>query len=212
MGRWTGSGVDEGMSRPTASPYADSKRAAELALEPFGDRLPITILRPTSIFGEGRGLAAALCRLASLPIVPLPGGGRALIPFCYVGNLAHAVGLTIGNPACHGRTFIVGDDRSYMLREIIEELSRALGRRPRLVSVPTAAFQLAAGASGLIGRVRRRPPLFDRSRLTTLTTSVEYSTAAFQAATGYRPPYSLTDATDRIAAWHLSKRGRGARP
>jgi nucleoside-diphosphate-sugar epimerase len=212
MGHWKGPGISEGMMRAATSPYAASKLDGERALEPFRDRLATTVLRPTSIFGEGRGLAATLCQLATLPLIPLPGGGRAEIPFCYVGNLAHAVRLAIGCAACNGRTFIVGDDRSYPLREVISELSRALGHRARIVAVPAAAFRLAAGASGVYAALRRTAPLLDKSRVRTLTTSVSYSTAALRDAAGYRPPYSLSDACERIARWYLDHGAQGLRP
>jgi nucleoside-diphosphate-sugar epimerase len=212
MGRWTGRGVSEGMMRPTTSPYAASKLDAERALEPFHDRLAITVLRPTSIFGEGRGLAGALCRLASLPLVPLPGGGRTEIPFCYIGNLVHAVRLSIDCAGCRGRTFIVGDEGSYPLREIVIELGRALGLRPRIAPLPHAAFRLAAAANGLLAAIRHVAPLLDESRVRTLTTSVSYSTRAFQEATGYRPPYSLSDACERIARWYRDPTEQAGRP
>lgn len=208
MGRWTGAGISEGMMRPPRSRYAQSKLDGERALEAFRGRLPFTILRPTSVFGEGRGLAAALCRLATLPISPLPSGGQALVPFSYVGNLAHAVELAMRCEACRGRTFIVGDERSYMLREIVGELARALHRPARIVPVPTIALHAAGGLLGLQARLRGRSPLLEASRIATLTRSVSYSIAEFQAATDYRPVYSLADGATRIAHWYRASTAR----
>jgi nucleoside-diphosphate-sugar epimerase len=144
--------------------------------------------------------------------VPLPGGGRAEVPFCYIGNLVHAVLLSIDCAGCRGRTFIIGDEVSYSLREIVIELGRALGLRPRIVSLPDAAFHLAAAANGLLAAIRHAAPLLDESRVRTLTTSVSYSTLAFQEATGYRPPYSLSDACERIARWYREPTVEARRP
>ena len=171
MGRQCGEGITEDMMRPVTSPYAASKLEGERLLAGFSDRLPVTVLRPTSVFGEGRGLAAALCRLVRRGIVPLPRGGTASIPFTYVGNVAHAVRLTLGNERCLGRTFIVGDEESYPLREIVLALSKGMGKRVRIVWAPRALWYAAAIGFEAWARLRGSPPLLDRGRLETMTNS-----------------------------------------
>lgn len=203
MGHRAGRGLTEDDLAAPRNPYGASKRAAELVLEEYRRRVPWTILRPTSVFGEGRGLAGLLCRLALLPVVPLPRGGTALIPFTYVANLSEAVRLTIGNPRCVGRTLIVGDVDSYPLRSVVTELAAALGRSStRILPLPVAVI----GAVGLAERVARRiiggAPILDPVRIETLSRSISYSIDAFRDATGYAPPVTLPVAMRRIAAWY----------
>lgn len=209
MGRVQGNQLPETASGPLITAYARSKRAAEAVLVGIAADLPVTILRPTSVFGEGRGLAALLCRLLMAPVVPLPGGGRAEIPFTYVGNVAWAVRLCLGNSRTYGRTLHVGDRRSYELRVVLEELAAALDRKPRMVPVPASVIggpaRLAEGIAKLIGR----PALIDRTRLSVLTTSVSFSIDQLRATTGYEPRHSLRDGLERIAAWYLATRAAG---
>jgi nucleoside-diphosphate-sugar epimerase len=183
------------------SPYAHSKLVAEERLRGLVTRPPLTILRPTSVFGEGRGLARTLCRLASLPVIPLPAGGTALIPFTYVDNVAYAVRLAIGNENCLERAFVVGDAESYTLRSIVQGLAGAMGRRPRFISVPVSVVNVVARGESLMSRLRGRPPLLDRQRVGTLTTSAVYSIADFQAASGYEPLVPMEEAVRRIGRW-----------
>jgi nucleoside-diphosphate-sugar epimerase len=207
MGQRSGSNLVETDLAPPRSPYGQSKRDAELALAGYGDRLPITILRPTSIFGEERGLTAVLCRIAGLPIIPMPAGGRALVPLSYVGNLVEAVRLTIGRATCHGRTFIVGDNESYALGEVIKSLAGALGhdRRPA-VAVPRRVLSALGGIESRVAAVRGRSPLLDPIRIETLTSSVSYSTRSFRDATGFEPPYTLEAALERVAEAYRRRR------
>jgi len=206
MGNREGVALGEGDLAVPRSPYGRSKRDAEIVLEEAPAGLPVTILRPTSIFGEGRGLARLLCRVAELPIVPLPAGGAALVPFSYVGNLVEAVRVSLGREACVGRTFIVGDERSYRLEEIIRELGVALDRRrTRILPFPSALARAMATAESAARRVIGGAPILDATRIETLTCSVSYSIAPFQAATGYVPPVSLREAAARIAAWHRAE-------
>lgn len=208
MGHREGARLTEDMVVPPRSPYAASKRDAEAALAHRAERLPITILRPTSVFGEGRPLAVALCRVASKPFVPLPAGGRALIPFTYVRNVATAVRLAIANEACFGRTFIVGDETSYPLRDIVTGLAEGMGASSiRIVPVPAVVLHAASVAESIV-RPGHRSPLLDRTRVDTLTRSVSYSIDAFQQATGFRPPVGMAQATGRIGAWYRTRSRR----
>lgn len=204
MGTWRGSGITEGMMRTPRTEYGKSKQAGEQVLAAFRDRLNTTILRPTSVFGEGRGLAAALCRVARLPLVPLPGGGQARIPFTYIGNLAHAVRLCVGERSTFGRTFIVGDRDSYALSAIVQTLGTALGKRPVVVAVPTVIVVPVVRAVERWSHRRGYAPMLTTTRLRTLTESVSYSTEALRAVTGYEPPFDLDASAARIAAWYLS--------
>ncbi len=208
MGRVQGEDICEADYVPVASPYATSKLEGERVLAEFFDALPITIVRPTSVFGEGRGLAATLCKVVARGVVPLPGGGEAKLPFSYVGNLTEAVSRTVRNDACYGETFIVGDEQSYRLRDVVTALADALDVTPRVIPVPVGVARVGVRGLELLSSLLRRPPVLDRGRLQTLTTSVSYNIDKFQAATGYVPPYSLGDAAERLARWYRQEQHR----
>ena len=129
-----------------------------------------------------------------------------MIPFTYVKNVADAVALSIGNEAVMHATFIVGDMQSYSLHEIVTELAHRLGRRPRIVTIPTAAASMMVNLQRFVPS-RGVRQLLDRARLDTLTTSVSYSIQKFRLATGYVPRYSLADALVRLADWHMAATG-----
>lgn len=205
MGRHEGTMLSESDSGNPRSPYAESKRDAEHLLLKSPIMTRTTILRPTSVFGPGRGLAATLCRVSSLPLIPLPGGGRALIPMTDIDTVASAVEASIGTEACLGRTFIIGDDRSYSLKSIITGLSGAMGRSPRVVSLPAGVLGALGGVEGLAARLVGRPPLLDRDRLSTLTKSVTYSTAAFRDATGFRVTVTVEETLRSVADWYTAR-------
>lgn len=203
MGHRTGTDLEESDLRPPRSPYGQSKLDGEMVLAEAAGGVSLTIVRPTSVFGEGRGLAALLCRIAALPVIPMPAGGRALMPFSYVGNLVAAVDLILDRPETAGRTFIVGDQSSYPLHSVLTTLARALGRSgERTAHVPLAAVRGLGRAETAISRRIGRAPLLDPIRIETLTSSISYSTAAFRADTGFVAPYSLDDSMARIAAWY----------
>jgi nucleoside-diphosphate-sugar epimerase len=201
MGRWYQEGVTEEMLTPPTTIYAQSKLDGEQILADFHTRLPLTIIRPTSVFGEGRGLAHTLCKVVARGLVPLPGGGAARIPFTYIGNIAHAIESCLGQPACFGRTFIVGDADSYPLRTVVLALAGAMGQQVTIVPVPVGLATLGVRLLERRAAARGVAPLLDQGRLETLTRSLSYSIAAFQTATGYQPPFTLAQAAERIVTW-----------
>ncbi len=109
MGRVEGLSLGENDSGEIDTPYAKSKKEGEILCAQFREVFPITILRPTSVFGEGRGLTQFLIKIVASGHVPLPSGGEALVPLSYVGNLAEAVRLCVLNNNTYGKVFIVGD-------------------------------------------------------------------------------------------------------
>ena len=201
MGRLTGAGLDEESAGPISRPMRSSKQRAEVLIEPLRARVPVTVLRPTSVFGEGRGLTKALCRVCLMPVVPLPGGGRALVPLTYVGNVVEAVAIAADSADPLNDTYIVGDDGSYPLKQIVATLGHHLGSNPRVTPVPSWAVSALVAASRAVGA--RRVAL-DDGRLATLTTSVSYSIRRFREATGYRPIHTIDDGLRTVARWYAS--------
>jgi nucleoside-diphosphate-sugar epimerase len=208
MGHLEGTIVDVDARGPLLNSYAKSKRLAEDKLHDFAAKFPITVLRPTSVFGRGRPLARQLCRLASLPVVPLPGAGRAHIPFTHVDNICAAIACSIAQPATYGKTFLVGDAHSYSLRFLIEHLRREMHVQGVTVPIPTSAFRTAIRSANGVSAMFGRRPVLDVGKLLTLTTSVEYDIGAFMGATGYTPPVSVEIGLADIAAWYQGRAGK----
>ena len=203
MGHLEGAVVDVDARGPLLNSYAKSKRLAEEGFEDFASRVPITVLRPTSVFGRGRPLARSLCRLSSLPIVPLPEGGSARVPFAHVDNVCSAITCCIAQPTTYGRTFVVGDARSYPLLLIVGRLRQEMRVRGFTVPVPSGLFRAGTRAANGILAMLRKGPLMDVGKLLTLTTSVDYDISPFVAATGYTPLTSIEAGLADIAAWYL---------
>jgi uncharacterized protein YbjT (DUF2867 family) len=119
---------------PTAS------RAVRVAAEDMirSSGLRWTIVRPTMIYGRpgDRNLARLLTFVRRSPLVPLPGGGHRLIQPVHVDDLAEFIGTALESDAAISRAFDVAGPESLTLRGMVETAGWAVGRRPRVVSVP----------------------------------------------------------------------------
>jgi nucleoside-diphosphate-sugar epimerase len=140
--------LNENLSPQPTDAYGRSKLAAEHAVRRSG--VPFTILRPVVIYGPGvKANLGTLLRLADSPL-PLPFGSfRNLRSLLAMDNLISAIRFLLERSGPSNETYVVADPAPVTFAEIILTLRAALGRPPRLVSVPP---RLVTGALKLTGQ------------------------------------------------------------
>jgi UDP-glucose 4-epimerase len=142
--------TEDDLPAPTDA-YGRSKLAAETvtadALTASSSRW--TALRPVLVYGpKVKGNMAALLRLATAEM-PLPFGSmksrRSLLS---VGNLISAITHALEDRIEKDGPYLVADEFPLTLGEIVADLRRGLGRRPRLLPVPEFAVAAALRMAG----------------------------------------------------------------
>lgn len=126
--------------------FLRTKYAADENLSHSG--LRHLILRPSFVYGPGDHSMAFFERLAHLPVVPLPEGGRMRVQPLHVQDLVRAVLVWIEGDQPSG-TFDLGGGEAMAFREV---LSLLRGSSPRSVKVPDWAMNLVARLTDLLGR------------------------------------------------------------
>lgn len=169
--------------RPTG-PYGDTKLAAENRLTTLYTeaKAALTILRPPLIYGSGNKANLLALMRAIARGWPLPLGGianrRSLL---FVGNLAEAIGLALSCDAACARVYPLSDV-DLATPDLVRALATGMGRRARLLPVPTPYLRLAGRALGKASAVAR------------LTDSLLVGSAEIRAELGWQPQTSLTAA------------------
>lgn len=179
--------------------YGISKQEAEQALRDVAQKtgLQIVVLRPPLVYGPGvKGNFLRLMNLVARG-VPLPLGAvdnrRSLI---YTGNLAGAIVKALDAPRAAGRTYLVSDGEDVSTPDLVRRLARALGVKPRLLSLPLAALSLAATLAG------------KRTEFARLTGSLQVDSSRIRRELGWEPRYSLTQGLTETARWYRGGSGR----
>ena len=127
------------------SPYGASKRAAELMCLTYHDlhRSPIVIVRPFSVYGPRLrpDLAMSVFAGAILAGTPLTLLGDGLIrrDFTHVSDLCDGLAAALTEPNVVGQAINLGHDEPVEIRQLIEMLEHALGRKARIEFRPQAA-------------------------------------------------------------------------
>jgi nucleoside-diphosphate-sugar epimerase len=146
--------------RPTL--YSRSKRAAEARVRAFGDRLGVTIVRPTLVYEPGGGLELEIFReyLRRAPLLLLPGGGSARKVPVHVDDLVQGLAAIAGNERARGKTYDLCGPEAVSLAELAELLLAQDGLRRRVLPVPV---WLCRAVAGLVGRLAGRPQLAEHA-------------------------------------------------
>ncbi|HXN31083.1 MAG TPA: SDR family oxidoreductase [Polyangiaceae bacterium] len=158
----------------------ETKGRAEKLMRSAMDRIPIAVVRPSTVVGDSRtgeverfdGPYLFFLLVVTSPpdfALPLPGRGDEplnLVPIDWVARAAAAIGRDRRAP---GRTFHLVDSQPLAARRVFELVARAGGRRAARGSIPTNLAKALLRAPGL-DRIVRSP----RALVETLTTPVTY--------------------------------------
>jgi len=125
--------------------HGDGVRAGEAAF--LASRRPGVILHPTMIYGalgedNVQRLSAVLRRL---PLVPLPGGGRALVQPIHQNDVTRSILAALSQEWMQPEALVIAGPAPLPYADFVRAVATAAGLpRPRIVPVPAAALQLAA--------------------------------------------------------------------
>ncbi|MBI5740903.1 MAG: NAD-dependent epimerase/dehydratase family protein [Nitrospirae bacterium] len=132
------------------SDYGKSKLQGEHAVLRYADRLPVTILRPSIVYGPRDREFFWFFKTISRGIMPYWGEGHTSL--IYVDDLIRAVILAAGEDAS-GRTYFVSDGEMYSNNEIINEIAAALEVRVRRVRTPRFILPAIGFLGGRISKM-----------------------------------------------------------
>jgi nucleoside-diphosphate-sugar epimerase len=118
-------------------PYAQSKARAEALVRESG--IPYCIVRPTIVIGSASPIWRQLSRIAKLPVVPLPNGGRVKLQPIDVNDLVQGIELAISDRRFEGETLDLGGPDVISFAEFMRAIRRAFyGKEPHFISFPLA--------------------------------------------------------------------------
>jgi NADH dehydrogenase len=138
------------------SEYLRSKGIGEQAVL-AADDLNATVFRPSVIFGPEDQFLNLFARLAALLPVLVMGSPEARFQPVYVGDVVQAMLASLAAREARGRAYDLCGPREYTLRELLQFVCAATGRRRLIVGLPDGLSYLQAWAMEMLPG-----PLFTR--------------------------------------------------
>lgn len=145
--------------------YGRSKLAAEKALTAARQGLPITILRPTAIYGPRDVEILDAFKSVKRGVLPLTGDGSAQYTFVYGPDCAKACVKAITADVPTGSIYHISDGGVYTQREMMEDIERALGKRALLrMGMPFGVIKTASVFVEAYGKLANKPVMLTREK------------------------------------------------
>lgn len=176
--------------------YGVSKAEAEQALWQLATEtaMEVVVIRPPLVYGPGvKANFASMLNVAQKNL-PLPLGAidnrRSLVA---LDNLVDLIVTCIDHPNAANQTFLVSDDQDVSTTELLQMMTRAAGKTPRLLPVPVSWLKL-------VGRLTGRSAVIDR-----LCGNLQLDISHTKDTLGWKPPITLEEGIARCFA----AKGRG---
>ena len=116
------------------------------------------MLHPTMIYGaQGEDNVQRLAKLLRwLPVVPLPGGGRALVQPIWQGDVTACIRAALGVDWARAETVVIAGPEAVTYADFVRAVARAAGLgAPRFVGISGAVLRVMAGAVGWVPGIPR---------------------------------------------------------
>jgi nucleoside-diphosphate-sugar epimerase len=197
------------------SAYGRSKLAAEEAAVAAADNVPLSIMRPPMVFGQGDRASLQLFRqMRFLPIHMSPGLRRFPVSVVHVTDLCDAlIRVAEGGervPAGeqshtnHGAgRYHVAADRAVTYAEFGRLAARAAGWAVAALPTPRTVFWVAGSLGEVVGRIRRRPMIINWDKVReSMAKGWVCSDDKIRASLGYAPGAPLEKRFAETVAWY----------
>lgn len=194
------------------SRYGRSKAQMERALADRGEMaasfmedLPITVVRPSSVYGPREADIYTMIKTASdARVFPVVGRGTApAITLVHARDLVRGMVDAAESDVTSGKTYFLGSETQYSWGEVRDTMGTALNKRLFTVPVPPALIiPVGAIVEGIGRMIGKYPPLNREKAREARYACIMCSSARARQDLGYRPQISLQEGMDETVAWY----------
>jgi nucleoside-diphosphate-sugar epimerase len=198
-----GKPVPVSQENPVTS-YGRSKLEAEKAVLAARNDLPVTILRPTAIYGPRDMEILEVFRSIKKGVLPITGDGRTLYTFTYASDCARACIAAVTADVPSGSTYFVDDGQIYVWRDALEEVEKAVGKRAFVrIGLPLGVMRMVAVGVETYGKLANSAVMLTREKVDMLMYPAWVCNSAdTQRELGWKPEVSWREGTARAARWY----------
>ena len=194
--------TEEDEPRPITA-YARSKLAGERAALSFADRFPVIALRPSGVYGPGDREIFSFFQAVYRGLKPIVGDPERKIQLVHVDDLARAVFLAISSDTASSGAYFIAEDRAYAMRELVDLLQQACGKKALALKLPAGIFRGLAAVSETALKAFGGTPMLTREKAEELLAGWEVSTAKASGAFGFSSRVPFPEGARETYAWYL---------
>ncbi len=195
--------VDEDTPYHPVSHYGISKMRAEMDVLRLRDVLPVTIVRPTAVYGPRERELFEYMKLVAHGVQLLIGFGKKILNLIHSADLIDGILLAAASPRAVGQTYFLGSTHSNTAEELGDAMARAMRSRLIHVRVPHVLVYGIGAAAQAAGRLLGRSVMFNVQKVRESVQPVwACSVRKAQRELGFSPRVSLDEGMQRTYRWY----------
>lgn len=195
--------IDENHPPKPLTVYGKSKLEGEKIATNCSDKIPVTILRPSAIYGPRDGEMLSFFKIIKWGIKPTFGVGECYINFTYVEDFARAVVKSIESDVPSGGVYFVTEKRVYSYSEAGDIISEVLKRKGLDIHIPVTLLEFAGRLSEIISRKRGKAAIFTKDKA--IEISQKYwlvKSDKIERDMGFVASTSFREGIERTVSWY----------
>lgn len=160
---------DDEPSKPV-SWYAESKLEAERIAAQYASKIPLTVVRPCSVYGERDPGFLPSFKAAGMRIQGVTGFRKSYTGMIYGKDLVEGIVAAGRHPKSVGQTYFLANPENYTVRDMVKTMGKAVGKPLGLrLPVPLFLLRIAAIFSELLYLFTRKKPIPSRDKVRDLS-------------------------------------------
>lgn len=197
-----GSGLPSENHKPhPVSDYGDSKLIGEETVLKYRDKVPVTILRPTVVYGPRDREMLLFFKLINAGFLPYWGESR--ISLIYIDDLINAIILAGEKEDAIGEIFFISDGMVYSNKEIINEIADVLQVRLIKLRLPKVLLPLIGVLGEGLSRITGKTTMINRDKVKELIhTDWVCDISKAKGKLGFIPEVRIQEGVKWTADWY----------
>ncbi|HUI10161.1 MAG TPA: NAD-dependent epimerase/dehydratase family protein [Bacteroidota bacterium] len=186
------------------SHYGRSKMLAEMEVLRAARALPVTIVRPSAVYGPRERDMYDYIKTVKRGLKLLIGFHDKLMSLVHVDDLVSGILLAGESVRAAGKKYFLGSERPYSIREIGGTIATVLHRHPLCVRLPHSLVYAVGAAATAIGKATGAEVFFNMEKAREAVQPA-WTCSVAKAATelGYRERFTLEEGMRQTYAWYV---------
>ncbi len=157
--------IDETSKRAPISWYGESKAKSEEEVQKFSDRLPVSVVRPSAVYGEREKDLSQVYTIVTKRIQPKLGILKKYLVMVYAGDLVKGMIAAAESDKAKNGTYFLNHKEVLNSKQVVKTMAKAIGKSFGLmIPVPLILIRIAAPFAEMIHHLTRNRAQMTRDK------------------------------------------------
>ncbi len=186
--------------------YQRTKLDGELLTqEAMAAGAPVSVVRPTGIYGPGDTRFLKLFRTIQAGTFRMFGDGQILYHMTFIDDMVAGIILAGEHPDAIGEVFLIASDEYCTLDDLVAAVAAELGVKPPRLHLPIGPLLFAATICEALCKPFNIDPPLHRRRVEFFTKARAFRNDKARRIMGFEPKVSLKEGLHRTAEWYRAE-------